>query len=278
MRESFAFWHAVVAALVLFCGEASMGAEAKRIEVRPGGDGSGVRITAPAGFGKWFLHFPETMLLEGPGRGKAKMSETVRDDGTIVLEGRMAGEFAHAIRITYKPGKEAIDLTLEVTNLSKNKWPFGGEAMACLRPLESPDLVGEVGTRTLIFHGGKLQSVASIGEQLKRRIGPGTTVSCPVRGEEMAPYQAERHDKRWSVDDGVILRRSRDGARLVAFAWDRVHRVSMNFTHSCLHSNPRVTALAPGASCRRTGRIYFLTSSVEDLWKRYREDFKKSAD
>ena len=147
--------------------------------------------------------------------------------------------------------------------------------MACLRPLDSPDLAGEVGKRTLVFYEGKLESVAGIGDHLGRRVGPTTTVSCPVHGEQMAPHQVQYHSKSWTLDDGVILRHSPDKTRLVAFAWDRVHRVSMNFTHSCMHSNPRVTDLEPGASCRRTGRIYFLTASAEEFWDRYAKDFPK---
>ena len=91
-----------------------MAAEDERIVVKPDGHGSGVPMDVPGGFGKWFLHFPENMLLDGPGRGKAKMTTSVGDDGTTVVEGKMDGEFAHAIRITYKPGTETIDLTLEV--------------------------------------------------------------------------------------------------------------------------------------------------------------------
>ena len=87
-----------------------MAAEDERIVVKPDGHGSSVPMDVPGGFGKWFLHFPENMLLDGPGRGKAKMTKSVGDDGTIVVEGKMDGEFAHAIRITYKPGTETIDL------------------------------------------------------------------------------------------------------------------------------------------------------------------------
>jgi hypothetical protein len=101
-------------------------------------------ISVPGGFGEWFLHFPETMLLEGPPQGKAKMTRTVLHDGTIVLAGRMEGRFAHAIGITYKPGKDCIDLGLTVTNLSKEAWRYGGEAMACLRLGSGPPRVNEL--------------------------------------------------------------------------------------------------------------------------------------
>lgn len=258
--------------LGVFGGHAMSG-QSDVIAVRPNGGGSSVTLDAPQGFGQWFIHFPENMLLEGPGRGKAKMSKTVRDDGTIVLAGTMAGEFAHDIRITYKPAKSTIYLTLEVTNRSKKRWDYGGEAMACLRPLKSPGLEGETGARTMVYYQGKLVTVRALGEQTGYTVGPTTTVSHPVRGEKMAPHQAQYHKGRVPLDDGVILRRSPDGTRVVAFAWDRVHRVSMNFTHSCMHSNPRVTALAPGESCHRTGRIYFLECSVADFWPRYRKDF-----
>jgi hypothetical protein len=260
--------------IIALASSGILAAKPDEIVVRPEGDGSGVTITAPSGLGEWYLHFPETMLLEGPPQGKAKLTKTVAEDGTIMLAGRMEGEFAHDIRITYKPGKDSVDLTLEVTNRSKRAWRYGGEAMACLRPLKSPDLMEQTGERTLVLCQGKPQSVAAIGKRLGMAIGPQTTVSCPVRGEDMAPYQLERHDKRWTVDAGVIGRPTTDNKRVVAFAWDRAHRVSMNFIYACMHANPRILPLAPGESCRRSGRIYFMTGGVEDFWKRYGKDFR----
>ena len=49
----------------------------------------------------------------------------------------------------------------------------------------------------------------------------------------------------------------------------------MNFTYSCVHSNPRVTALGPGESCKRVGRIYFLQCGVDDFRRRYGKDFAR---
>jgi len=246
--------------------------EQKTITMTPGGDGSGVTIRVPRGFGAWYLHFPETMLLEGPAQGKAEMTKTEKD-GAIILSGKMEGEFAHSIQITYRPGEDVIDVGLEVSNLSQAKWPDGGEAMACLRPVESPEFSEEDGRRTFVFFRGELRPVADVMTEFGKALGPTTTVSLMVKGERMAPFQAQRHDARMTMDDGLILRASVDNKRVAAFAWDRVHRVSMNFTYSCMHSNPRITDLAPGAKDVRRGRIYFLDGSTEDFLKRYRQDF-----
>lgn len=274
MNVRFARCVGVLTAWTFLVGSSVLGEKASTVGIQA--EGSAARISGPEGFGQWFLHFPETMLLEGPPQGKAeKMTKTVADDGTIVLEGRMEGPVAHSIRITYKPGRTTIDLTLEVKNLSEKAWRYGGEAMACLRPIKNPAFDGDCGRRTLVEYQGKLQSIAAIAAGLNKEVGPGTTVSCPVQGEEMAPQQAQYHAGSWTLDCGPIVRVSKDGSRLVGVAWDRVHRVSMNFTHSCIHSNPRVTALEPGASCRRTGRIYFLAGSPDDFRKRYREDFPR---
>lgn len=264
----------VLTAWVFLGGSSVLGGEASAIRVQA--EGSAAVITGPEGFGEWYLHFPETMLLEGPPQGKAeKMTKTVADDGTISLEGKMEGPMAHWIRITYKPGRSTIDVTLEVKNLSGKAWRYGGEAMACLQPFKAPGFEDDRGRRTLVEYQGKLQSIAAIAASLNREVGPTDTVSCPVQGEEMAPQQAQYHAGSWTLDCEPIARVSKDGSRLVGVAWDRVHRVSMNFTHSCIHSNPRVTALEPGASCRRTGRIYFLAGSPDDFRKRYREDFPR---
>jgi hypothetical protein len=243
------------------------------IRVTPKGNGTSVTIHVPRGFGVWHLHFPENMLLDGPGRGKAAMTWQTQEDGTIVLSGKMDGEFAHSIRITYKPGKDIVDLGLEVVNLSGKKWAYGGEAMACLRPLKCDEFMGSEGRRTFVSFDGKPASVADLAPKLKRTIGPKTTVSLMVKGEQMAPYQAERHNAHVIVDDGLIFRQLPDKNRIVAFAWDRVHRVSMNFTYSCMHSNPRVTELAPGEKVMRRGRAYFLQCGLAEFMERYRNDF-----
>ena len=242
------------------------------IVVRPRGNGTSVSIVAPPGFGTWHLTFPENMLLEGPGRGRTKATWQTEPDGAVAVRGKMDGDFAHSILIQYKPSADVIDLRLEVLNLSAKKWEYGGEAMACLRPIKSPAFVGEVGKRTLVRFGGSFQTVAALGERFGRRVGTKTTVSCMVKGEDMAPYQAKRHDPRMTMDNGIILRHSPDGTKLVAFAWDRTHRVSMNFTYSCMHSNPRVTGLAPGEKVVRVGKIYFLHSTVEEFCQRYARD------
>jgi hypothetical protein len=51
-------------ALFAFSGELVMAGEAEVIVVRPNGGGSAVHLEIPGGFGKWHLHFPETMLLD----------------------------------------------------------------------------------------------------------------------------------------------------------------------------------------------------------------------
>lgn len=96
------------------------------IVLSPKGGGSSVQIVVPRGFGIWNLNFPENMLLDGPGRGTAAMTWRTQEDGTIVVEGRMEGEYAHSIRITYTPVRETVNITLEVVNLSGKTWEYGG--------------------------------------------------------------------------------------------------------------------------------------------------------
>lgn len=247
-----------------------------RITATPYAHGEFVRLKGPRGFGPWQLHFPENMILDRtPGHGRAEMTWETAGDGTVVLNGRMAGEFAHAIEIVYRSGTDVIDLELAVTNHSEKKWKCGGEAMACLSPAESEnaEFSGSEGRRTFVAFQGRLQPVANVMERFGREITPTTTVSLMVSGEQMVPQCAAQHDPEIAAEERMILRQSRDGKRLVAFAWDRVHRISMNFTYSCIHSNPKITGLAPGEREVRCGKIYFLECKPDEFLERYIMDF-----
>ena len=94
-----------------------------------------------------------------------------------------------------------------------------------------------------------------------------------VHNEKMAPSLRAHHDKRVILDDGLLIRRLPDKKRIIAFGWDRVHRVSMHYTYSCMHSNARITDLKPGQTETRRGKIYLVGGSVEDVAKRYRKEF-----
>ena len=86
---------------------------------------------------------------------------------------------------------------------------------------------------------------------------------------------AESYNKRPRLDSGFVALQSTDGVRVVACICDRTHRVSMNPSiYSCIHSNPKISGLAPGAKEQRRMTIYFLEASLEDLWTRAQDDFR----
>ena len=47
--------------------------------------------------------------------------------------------------------------------------------------------------------------------------------------------------------------------------------------HDCFHVNPFLGTLAPGQSATAVGRVYMAKGSVDTVWKRMLNDWKKQA-
>jgi hypothetical protein len=72
--------------------------------------------------------------------------------------------------------------------------------------------------------------------------------------------------------NGIIGCFSRDDRWLLATASDRTHEL-FEGVYVCLHSDPRIEGLAPGASKRVRSKIYLLPNKPKALLRRYQKDF-----
>ena len=70
---------------------------------------------------------------------------------------------------------------------------------------------------------------------------------------------------------------SADGKWVLGLAVDRAGSLSFNFQKrtSCIHSNPSWPLLKVGEQATARGRMYLLKGSLDDLWRRYVDDFEK---
>jgi len=76
-----------------------------------------------------------------------------------------------------------------------------------------------------------------------------------------------------SPTNGLIGCVSGDGKFLLATASDKTQEL-FEGVFVCLHSDPRIGGLAPGATKKIHAKIYLLRNNPEELLRRYRQDFK----
>ena len=244
------------------------------IRIEPVDSGQKVQITGPEGFGKWYLRLPETMMLDGPSYDVSIVGCELGSDGSLTVSGRCPSQDCDAVyrtsfEILYRPCGERIDIAVTVTNSGTAKWTSGGEVMACLQPTESnEEFADRDGSHTHVLYEGDFRRISQFPDLEGEEFVPGAMFSYRVQGEEMHPDRAQNHQHMQVLDSGVIMRTSHDGTRIVAFYWDRVHRVSGNGAISCIHSNPRITDLPPDQTETRRGSIYFVSP-----WRRIKRDF-----
>lgn len=249
------------------CPEKSAKTDTPRIQISAGHDGSHITFTGPPGFGQWYLNFPEMFLLNGgPDQRGVALSVTKGQNGTVITS-TSGGKYAKEFKITYTPKDDHIDMVMEVQNISKEKWQSGGEAMFCLSPRGGREFPrGLDVSRILVRYGNEYQTMSQMrdrffNKELSQMVGFWVILE-GVRSTKPG---------RVLLDNGLIVRRSSKGKRLVAVVWDQVDRVSMNLGF-CTHSNPRINALAPAEKETRVGKIYFLEGDETDLWARYLAD------
>ncbi len=244
------------------------------IRIEPVDTGQKVKISGPEGFGRWYLRLPEVIMLDGPSYDVSIERYEPNSDGTVGVSGRCPAHDSDALycatfAILYRPCAERIDITVTVTNQGPAKWTAGGEVMACLQPAENnKEFADPDGGYTHVLYNGEFRRISQFPDLQGKAFVPGEMFSYRVQGEEMHPDRARKHQHMQVLDSGVIMRTSHDGTRIIAFYWDRVHRVSGNSAISCIHSNPRITDLSPNQTETRRGSIYFISP-----WNQIKRDF-----
>ena len=67
---------------------------------------------------------------------------------------------------------------------------------------------------------------------------------------------------------------SADGRWILATAWDQTQELFQGVI-VCLHADPRLCGLEPGARKRLRGKVYVLRNDLPELLRRYRKDFER---
>jgi len=95
--------------------------------------------------------------------------------------------------------------------------------------------------------------------------------------------QIEKHDLRygWSLsshrpDKPLIAMESIDKKWVLGTCFKEGNRILFNTKvphHGCIHSDPIIEKLEPGAIIEIKGRIYFLKGTIEEMFERFEQDY-----
>jgi len=157
-------------------------------------------------------------------------------------------------------GDDAIDYTLTVRNVGTERWERQRMLLFCLQCYRAAGMRDYEALRTFVRKDGQWLTMNDVveGEFKSHRM-------CGVHVTEADGNGYERIAARVTEDGGTVLGIATDIASSLSFNFqDRI---------ACLHSNPHWGLLKPGEERIAKGRIYLLSGTLDDLWRRYTADF-----
>jgi hypothetical protein len=236
--------------------------------------GSHVHITHSEWEGNvWVYRLPEYIVLfSDDGEVRVNGVDRNDNDGSIKLTG--VRPFPHAAKYTFilRPSEDVVDIEATIENTADREWNAGAFCVLCMQFNLAPDFVDTNMTRTTFRSGGKFLAIRETGNS-DRHAGH------LVQSKDLSMFSNDVVSRYFQngepADCSLIVRSSEDDRRHVALAWENGLSVSYNLNQSlnCTHSNPGLGALKPGESKTLRGRIYFLTGTRGELYRRFLKDF-----
>jgi len=189
-------------------------------------------------------------------------------------DGRSAELRSDSISLRAVAVHDGAVLTLSIHNRSGHHWPDIAGIIPCFNPgpKESPN--PEFVNRNTWFPGP---------EGLARQQGREIHFNAGLRGQIDAQQDENSQfvfSYKWptsAVDaaSGLMLRESNDGQWVSGIAWERFLSAQGHNPWECMHLCVRVGPLARGESRTIRGKIYLFKGTRDDLWNRYRSEFKR---
>ena len=161
----------------------------------------------------------------------------------------------------YAANGDHLDFSITGKNVGAEDWDRSRLSLVCLISGGASPFIDYEAQRTFIHRGSDFVTMNE------------------VIGGEFAPHRmcgvSVRRDGKQPVSR-LAAKVSLTGDRVLGLAVDRAGSLSFNFQKrtSCIHSNPAWPLLKPGQEATAHGRMYLIKGSLEDLWKRYRDDFE----
>jgi hypothetical protein len=213
-------------------------------------------------------HFPPS---EPQGRGKAYQHipfewRVVRPGLELFANCVVPQKGRFSIRLT--ANLDCVDIHLAVRNdmqqaMQNIDWAF------CVVALEAPLLADSEDSRTYLFDGKRLRTLAEIGgRDLKLHQVAGANGFIPV-GHRALPVGSVEAKASLVILEGL------DGEHSAALAFEQSDDIYGDAKgNKCFHADPYFgTVVKPGDERSLRGRLYLIKGSAEDALKRYRADF-----
>lgn len=172
---------------------------------------------------------------------------------------------------------DGAELMLTVTNRSEHDWPPLASIIACFNP-------GPEETRTAAFANEQTYFVSAEGlHPLTIRAPREIHFNDALRDAVNAQAADGQYvwSEKWPMSDlnataGLIVRESNDRIWVTGIAWERFLSAQGHNPWECMHLAVRVGPLAVGETRKVRGRIYLFEGTREDLFERYKGDFRLS--
>lgn len=129
------------------------------------------------------------------------------------------------------------------------------------------------GERSFIRSGGRWLRMADGDRGLGRR----ELVDYATPGGQDLRHMAVKSDT-WGVstdraDCGLVAVQYLDGRHLIGLAFPRPRYILSNWYIPCVHADPTWPSCGPGERVSVQGKLYLIEGSLDDLWRRFCEDF-----
>jgi hypothetical protein len=199
----------------------------------------------------------QTELVSAGGDGRSLTLRSTVHDGVVVTHEITANDDEVEFRLTaHNPTKAA----------SEVHW-----GQPCIRGVETftggglKDYLGQC----FIFLDGKLTRMPTHPWAVQALCTPGQ-VFCPrhVDRRDVNPHPLSE----LVPSNGLIGCFSHDNKMILATAWEPYQDLFLGIV-ACLHADFHIGGLQPGETKKVRGKIYLLTSEVDELLRRYERDF-----
>ncbi|HJN18819.1 MAG TPA: hypothetical protein QGH10_25165, partial [Armatimonadota bacterium] len=154
---------------------------------------------------------------------------------------------------------DSIEFEIHVRNVGDEQWTREPMQLVCLRSARSPAFEDYEAERTWVRREGEWVSMREV-------------MSAEFADHRMTGIQVGRDPNV----ERLSAKTSADGEWTLGLAVDRAISLSFNFQQavSCIHSNPSWGLLKPGEEATARGRMYLLKADLDELHRRYGEDFE----
>jgi hypothetical protein len=229
-----------------------------------------LRTSEVIGYETGFLYDDHLPPSEPEGRGKNYHHipfewRVIQPGGELFADCPVPTKGRFSIRLNCR--EDFVDIQLTVRNemqqaMENVDWAF------CAVAFESPSLADSEDTRTYLFDGQRLRTLAEIaGRDIHLYKVAGANGFIPVghRALPIGPVQARA---------SVVILEAVDGVHSAALGFEQAdHIYGDTKGNKCFHADPYFASIMPGEERKVRGKLYLIKGNAEEALRRYQHDF-----